>query len=83
VQHAPRTPRQLGNLIRRARKKRGWNQSQLAERVGIRQATVSLIETGHPATRLDTLLALLAALDLELQLAERLKDSEASIEDLF
>jgi HTH-type transcriptional regulator / antitoxin HipB len=78
-----RTPRQLGNLIRRARKQRGWSQSQLAERVGIRQGTISLIETGNPATRVDTLLALLAALDLELQVASRLKDSRAGIEDLF
>jgi HTH-type transcriptional regulator / antitoxin HipB len=78
-----RTPRQLGNLIRRARKQRGWSQSQLAERVGIRQGTISLIEKGNPATRVDTLLALLAALDLELQVASRLKDSRAGIEDLF
>lgn len=78
-----RTPRQLGNLIRRARKQRGWSQSQLAERVGIRQGTISLIETGNPATRVDTLLALLAALELELQVASRLKDSRAGIEDLF
>lgn len=78
-----RTPRQLGNLIRRARKQRGWSQSQLAERVGLRQGTISLIETGNPATRVDTLLALLAALDLELQVASRLKDSRAGIEDLF
>lgn len=78
-----RTPRQLGNLLRRARKQRGWSQSQLAERVGIRQGTISLIETGNPATRVDTLLALLAALDLELQVASRLKDSRAGVEDLF
>jgi len=78
-----RTPRQLGNLIRRARKRRGWSQSELAERVGIRQGTISLIETGNPATRVDTLLALLAALDLELQVASRLKDSRVGIEDLF
>jgi len=78
-----RTPRQIGNLIRRARKQRGWSQSQLAERVGVRQGTISLIETGNPATKLETLLAILAALDLELQVASRLKGSRAGIEDLF
>lgn len=78
-----RTPRQIGNLIRRARKQRGWSQSQLAERVGVRQGTISLIETGNPATKLETLLATLAALDLELQVASRHKGSQAAIEDLF
>lgn len=78
-----RTPRQFGNLVRRARKHRGWSQSELAERVGTRQATISLIETGNPATRFDTLLALLAALDLELQVAPRRKDSPTMIEELF
>jgi HTH-type transcriptional regulator / antitoxin HipB len=78
-----RTPRQIGNLIRRARKQRGWSQSQLAERVGVRQGTISLIETGNPATKLDTLLAILAALELELQVASRLNGSRAGIADLF
>lgn len=78
-----RTPRQIGNLIRRARKQRGWSQSLLAERVGVRQGTISLIETGNPAARLDTLLAILAALDLELQVASRRKGTRAEIEDLF
>jgi len=78
-----RTPRQIGNLVRRARKQRGWSQSRLADQVGVRQGTISLIETGNPATRLDTLLAILAALELELQVASRLEDARASIEDLF
>ena len=78
-----RTPRQIGNLIRRARKQRGWSQSQLAVRVGVRQGTISLIETGNPATKLDTLLAILAALELELQVGSRVTGSRAGIEDLF
>jgi HTH-type transcriptional regulator / antitoxin HipB len=60
---------------RRARKQRGWSQSQLAERVGVRQGTISLIETGNPATKLDTLLAILAALELELQVGSRVTGS--------
>ncbi len=68
-----RTPKQIGNLIRRARKKRGLNQTQLGERAGLRQETISLIETGNPATKLETILAVLAALDLELRIAPRSK----------
>ncbi len=78
-----RTPAQLGNLIRRARKKQGLNQSQLGERAGLRQETVSLIETGHPAARLDTLLAILAALDLEFRITGRSKGSASDIADIF
>lgn len=66
-----RTPKQLGTLIRRQRKKLGLSQSALGEQAGLRQETISLIETGNPATRLDTLLALLAALELDLHLGPR------------
>jgi HTH-type transcriptional regulator/antitoxin HipB len=78
-----RSPKQVGNLIRRARKQRGWSQTQLGERAGLRQETVSLIESGNPATRLDTILAVLAALDLEFQIGPRSKGRAAAIEDLF
>jgi len=78
-----RTPTQIGNLIRRIRKKRGLSQSQLGERAGLRQETISLIETGHPAAKLDTILAVLAALDLELRIVPRTKGSAADLEDIF
>lgn len=78
-----RSPKQVGNLIRRARKHRGWSQTQLGERAGLRQETVSLIESGNPATRLDTILAVLAALDLEFQIGPRSKGRVAAIEDIF
>ena len=60
-----RDPRQVGNLVRRARKKQGLSQSQLGDKAGLRQETISLIETGHPAAKLQTILGILAALDLE------------------
>lgn len=78
-----RTPRQIGNVVRRARKRRGWSQTQLGERTGLRQETISLIETGNPATRLETILAVLAALDLEFRLADRSKGQAFEIEELF
>lgn len=78
-----RTPSQIGNLIRRARRKRGLNQTQAGELAGLRQETISLIETGHAAVRLDTLLALLAALDLEFRIVPRTKGSPADLEDIF
>ena len=68
-----RDPTQIGNLIRRARKRQGLSQQALGNKVGLRQETVSLLENGNPATRLETLLAVLAALDLELKIAVRSK----------
>lgn len=75
-----RTPRQIGTIIRRNRKRLAWSQSELGERAGLRQETISLIENGNPAVRLDTLLAVLAALDLEFRIAARSRN--ASVDDL-
>ena len=78
-----RDPRQVGNLVRRARKKQGLSQSQLGEKAGLRQETISLIETGHPAAKLQTILGILAALDLELRIVPRSKGQAADIEEIF
>ena len=68
-----RDARQLGNLIRRARKQQTISQKVLGDRAGVRQETISLLETGTPAARVDTVLLVLAALNLELQVAPRTK----------
>lgn len=78
-----RTPQQIGNLIRSARKKQGLNQTQLGELAGLRQETISLMEAGNPAAKLETVLAVLAALDLEFRIAPRSKGAPADIEDIF
>lgn len=66
-----RTPHQIGALIRRYRRRLGLSQSGLGEKAGLRQETISLIETGNPAARLDSILAVLAALDLEFRVEAR------------
>lgn len=71
-----RTPKQIGTTIRRNRKRLGLSQTELGDRAGLRQETISLIETGNPAVRLDTLLAVLAALDLEFQIAARSRGAD-------
>jgi HTH-type transcriptional regulator/antitoxin HipB len=68
-----RDPRQLGNLIRRARKRRALSQGALGAKAGFRQETISLIENGNPAAKVETILAVLTALDLELRVAPRSK----------
>ncbi len=66
-----RSPEQIGNIIRRTRKKCGMSQSELGKKAGLRQETISLIENGNPATKLETILAVLSALGLELQITTR------------
>lgn len=78
-----RTPRQIGTIIQRARKTREWTQTQLAERAGLRQATISMIEAGEKPAKLESIFAILAALDLELRVADRSKGQDSDIEDLF
>lgn len=78
-----RNPKQIGNLIRRARKQRGLSQTQLGEKAGLRQATISMIETGNPAATLETILTVLSVLDLEFRIAPRSKGTAADIEDIF
>jgi HTH-type transcriptional regulator/antitoxin HipB len=68
-----RDPKQIGNLIRRARKQRALSQQALGDQAGLRQETISLIENGNPAAKIETLLAVLAALELEFQIASRSK----------
>jgi HTH-type transcriptional regulator/antitoxin HipB len=77
-----RTPKQLGNYIRERRRKLGFSQQQLAAKIGIRQRTVSSMETSA-AVRLDTVLRAFAALDLELVVRARTKSSAKDIEATF
>ena len=78
-----RDPKQIGNLIRRTRKNRGLSQTQLGEKAGLRQETISVIETGNPAAKLETILSVLAALDLEFRVGPRSKGRSTDIEEIF
>ena len=78
-----RTPRQIGTIIQRKRKKRDWTQMQLAEQAGLRQATISLMEKGEKPAKLESILAVLAALGLEFRIDERSRGQGSDIEDLF
>ncbi len=66
-----RNEKQLGALIRTARKKRRWRQVDLARRASMRQPLISELENGTSSSRLDTILKVLAALDLDLSVIGR------------
>ena len=78
-----RTPKQLGNLIRRARKSQGLSQSALGLKTGMRQATISEIEAGRPGAKLDSILKVLAILNLEIRIDPRSIGSSSDLESLF
>lgn len=78
-----RTEKQLGAVLRRARKLAGLTQSALGDRIHLRQGTVSRLEAGEPAVRLRTLMETLSALSLELVVRPRSQGSATEIEDLF
>jgi len=76
-----RTPEQLGQALRRARKEAGLSQTQLAERCGLWQETISRIEGGSPGTRLDTMMEICAALELEIVIGPRSRGNSDYLAD--
>jgi HTH-type transcriptional regulator/antitoxin HipB len=78
-----RTGPQLGAALRRRRKQAGLSQEALADKVKLRQATISRLESGDTGTKLATLLDVVSALDLEIVVRPRSKGRPADIEDIF
>lgn len=78
-----RTAKQIGAIIRRARRNAGLTQAELGNRIGLRQATISKLEAGAPAARVSTLLDALTALGLEIIIDKRGRRAPRDIEDLF
>ncbi len=78
-----RLPKQLGGVLRRFRRIRNYTQAELARRAGVRQGTISQVETGLEAVKLTTVMDLLRALDLEVVIQPRTKGSHSDIEDMF
>jgi HTH-type transcriptional regulator/antitoxin HipB len=75
-----RSPKQVGAALRRRRRALKLTQTELATQASLRQATISSAEAGEPM-QIETLLDLLAALDLELVIRPRTKGAAAN--DLF
>ena len=77
-----RLPRQLGAIIQSERLRQSMTQTELASLTGTQQKTISAIENGSEGTKLDTLLSVIARLDLDLQIVPRQREGK-SIEDVF
>jgi HTH-type transcriptional regulator/antitoxin HipB len=78
-----RTPKQIGDILRRHRRKLTMNQTQLGERTKLRQATISAVEAGEPGTQIRTLCDVMAALGLEFVIRPRTQGSPDEIENIF
>ena len=78
-----RTPKQIGAALRRVRRARGLTQNALGKKIKLRQATISRLEAGEPATQLQTLCNVLLALDLEVVVRARTKGTAKDIEEIF
>ena len=60
----------IGSRIRQARLAKNLSQIELAQKMGVRQGTISRAESGHDL-RVGTLLEIARALDLDVMLAPR------------
>ena len=78
-----RTAKQIGAIIRRARRSAGMSQGTLGAKIGLRQATISKLERGEPATQLVTLLDALSALGMEIIIDRRGRVVAKDLEDMF
>ncbi len=56
----------LANLIQSARKRKGWSESDLAERCGATRPTIRRIEQGNPATEIGLYFEIANLLDIPL-----------------
>ena len=69
--HLARSPKDIGAIVRRLRKKLQLTQTGLGNKTHMRQATISALENGEAGTQIKTLTDILAALNLEIIIQER------------
>lgn len=78
-----RNAKQLGDAVRRHRRALSLTQGDVARKARLRQPTVSALESGSPGMRLDTVFAVLAALELEIVVQPRTQASPDDVAKLF
>lgn len=78
---AVRTPADLGRAVRAARHARGLSQDELALASGTGRRFIGDLERGKATVRLDSTMAVLAALNLRLDLTGQLAATEDANDD--
>jgi transcriptional regulator with XRE-family HTH domain len=80
MEQVARTAHQLGQLLKSRRKKLGLTQNELAAKMGIMQAQISVIESHGARATVTTIYKALSALGLELLLREKPRPYSSSSE---
>ncbi|MDN2480444.1 type II toxin-antitoxin system antitoxin HipB [Vibrio agarivorans] len=75
------SPKQLADMMLLIRQNNGWTQSELAKRVGIKQATISNFENNPDKTTLSTFFKLIQAMELTLSIQEKAQVSSQDSQD--
>lgn len=65
------SPTQLANYLKLVRQRNHWTQSDLAGRIGIKQATISNFENNPEKTTLTTLFKILQSLEMSMVVFEK------------
>ncbi|HGM5490748.1 TPA: type II toxin-antitoxin system antitoxin HipB [Serratia fonticola] len=65
------SPSQLANYLKLVRQRNHWTQSELAGRIGIKQATISNFENNPEKTTLATLFKILQSLEMSMVVCEK------------
>jgi HTH-type transcriptional regulator/antitoxin HipB len=75
------SPQQLANVLLLIRQKNGWTQSEVAKRVGIKQATISNFENKPEKATISTMFKIVQALDLTVKIETRTENEIVDEED--
>lgn len=75
------SPQQLANVLLLIRQKNGWTQSEVAKRVGIKQATISNFENKPEKATIATMFKIVQALDLTVKVEARAENKIVDEED--
>ena len=78
MDYVARVPQQLGSILKSCRAQRELTQRAAGARVGLKQSTVSAIETDASRTSVESLYKLLSALDLELVIRDKREEPGAT-----
>jgi HTH-type transcriptional regulator/antitoxin HipB len=62
------TPREIGLVIRRARRDKGWSQAELADRAGVGRPWLSELERGKPNAQVGRIMAVIRALGMTVEI---------------
>lgn len=73
MDRAIRNNKELGETIRLVRKNKRMRQVDVAKKASVRQALVSELENGATSAKIDTIIKILAALEMDLAIVSRRK----------